>query len=294
MALGGGRANQHCILNDISRDGRFVVFESDASNLVVRDTNGVRDVFVHDRVTGTTERVSLGALGEGNGNSGPASISADGRFVAFETQASNLAPGITRGGHVLVRDRLMQTTFAVTRDGFAGEGTGRHARISADGQFVAFSSPSTVLVPNQTSGRREDAFLADLLCTSFCVSFGDGCFGTPSPGPGTSPPVLQVAGCPNPSRTLYPWIKNAPLCPVGVLIFGQTHGQFPMGLDCTLQVDQLYLSSSLNVPLHQGTGASSVSIPPGVSGDLLVQAILLSPAVPLGLQTTNAMEVRIR
>src|SRR2546430_3209092 len=82
-------------------DGRFVAFHSAATILVAGDTNGTTDVFVHDRQTGTTERVSVASGGgtQGNGKSGgffafPA-LSADGPFVAFQSDATNLVAGDT-------------------------------------------------------------------------------------------------------------------------------------------------------------------------------------------------------
>ena len=82
----------------ISADGRFVAFSSDATNLVPGDTNGTADVFVRDRQTGTTRRVSVGPGGaQGNGDSVDPALSADGRFVAFESDATNLVPGDTNG-----------------------------------------------------------------------------------------------------------------------------------------------------------------------------------------------------
>src|SRR5439155_2012969 len=79
-----------------SGDGRYVAFESFASTLVPGDTNDAHDVFVNDRVTGTTERVSVAGDGaQGNDFSGSPAVSADGRYVAFETFAANLVPGDT-------------------------------------------------------------------------------------------------------------------------------------------------------------------------------------------------------
>jgi Tol biopolymer transport system component len=91
----------------MSATGRFVAFASDASNLVRRDSNGVGDVYVHDRQTGTTERVSVNSAGiQGDQFSAGPSISADGRFIAFNSFASNLVPGDTNGTHdVFVHDR---------------------------------------------------------------------------------------------------------------------------------------------------------------------------------------------
>jgi TolB protein len=80
----------------ISADGRFVAFDSYAADLVRGDTNGALDVFVRDRKTGTTRRVSMSWNGkQGDGASGGAAISAGGRFVAFDSAATNLVPGDT-------------------------------------------------------------------------------------------------------------------------------------------------------------------------------------------------------
>src|SRR5262249_18468776 len=83
----------------VSADGRYVAFASLASNLVPGDTNGYWDVFVRDRQTGTTERVSVASDGTGadSDSYGGLAISADGRFVAFSSRATNLVPGDTNG-----------------------------------------------------------------------------------------------------------------------------------------------------------------------------------------------------
>jgi Tol biopolymer transport system component len=91
----------------ISGSVRFVAFASDASNLVPGDTNGASDIFVHDRQTATTTRVSLGVRGaQSNEISSEPALSADGRYVAFASDASNLVPGDTnRSSDVFVRSR---------------------------------------------------------------------------------------------------------------------------------------------------------------------------------------------
>ena len=82
----------------ISGNGRYVAFESEATNLVKNDTNGDYDVFVHDRKTGKTKRVSKRTNGtEADGGSGDASIAGDGRYVAFESSATNLVKNDTNG-----------------------------------------------------------------------------------------------------------------------------------------------------------------------------------------------------
>ncbi|HEY2385805.1 MAG TPA: hypothetical protein VGK30_02500, partial [Candidatus Binatia bacterium] len=149
----------------ISPDGRFVVFGSDAPDLVDGDTNGVADVFVRDRTRHVTERVSVSSDGtEANASGffiGPA-ISADGRFVAFSTAASNLVPDdhnstercndIDGCADVFVRDRAAGTTERVNVASDGSEANGTSAintalGISADGRFVTFSSNATNLVP---------------------------------------------------------------------------------------------------------------------------------------------------
>jgi WD40 repeat protein len=157
----GGQGNAYCFWNAISADGRFVAFDSFASNLVSDDTNVDYDVFVHDRQTGTTTRVSVDSAGaQGNGEF--PSISADGRLVAFHSTAS-LVPGDTNlENDVFVHDRQTGTTLRVSVDSAGGEGNGYSARpsISADGRFVAFDSLASNLVPGDTNGD-DDVFVHD-------------------------------------------------------------------------------------------------------------------------------------
>lgn len=143
---------------EISADGRFVVFDSSATNLVPDDTNGVIDVFVHDLETGETERVSVsssGAQGVGGRSNSP-SISADGRFVAFSSFATNLVPNDTNGtADLFVRDRLLGTTERVSvsssgEEGNGASGGGWGVSLSDDGRVVVFSSSATNLVSAPT------------------------------------------------------------------------------------------------------------------------------------------------
>ena len=147
----------------VSGDGRFVAFDSDASNLVTGDTNGTQDCFVRDRQTGTTTRVSVdSAAGQGNGGSGYPSISADGRLVAFRSGASNLVAGGMGADDVFVHDRQTGTTTRVSVDsaGSAGNGTSDRPWISADGRFVAFASFANNLVTDDSNGF-QDIFVHD-------------------------------------------------------------------------------------------------------------------------------------
>jgi Tol biopolymer transport system component len=149
----------------ISADGQFVAFESYSSNLVSGDNNGKFDVFVHDRESGTTERVSISSSDEeGHGDSFNPSISADGRSVAFDSDATDLVSGDTNNcKDVFVRDRQAGTTERVSVSYTGAQGNGGDSRepsISADGRFVAFSSRANDLVGQDTNGR-EDVFVRD-------------------------------------------------------------------------------------------------------------------------------------
>jgi uncharacterized repeat protein (TIGR01451 family) len=139
----------------ITSDGRFVAFMSFADNLVTGDTNLAADVFVRDRLAGTTERVSVSSRGrEGDGHSGfalvaGADISDDGRVVAFVSEATNFARRDTNGNpDVFVHDRLTGTTELISRGLDGNPATGTDVELSADGRFVAFRSFAQNLVPN--------------------------------------------------------------------------------------------------------------------------------------------------
>jgi Tol biopolymer transport system component len=189
----GVEGNDWSESGSISADGRFVAFHSLASNLVAGDTNAIWDVFVHDRQTGTTERVSVDSAGiEGNDASNEPSISGDGRFVAFTSFASNLVAGDTNGDpDVFVRDRLLGTTERVSLSSAGAEGghPSTMPSISPDGRFVAFCSRSGNLVPGDTNGNSfEDVFVRDrLLGTTDRVSVGSG--GQQGNGPSLRPSI---------------------------------------------------------------------------------------------------------
>jgi WD40-like Beta Propeller Repeat len=148
----------------ISADGRYVAFLSNASNLVSGDTNGNWDVFVYDRQTRTTQRVSVSSTGtQGNGDCDYPQISDDGRYVAFRSAASNLVPGDTNGAaDIFVHDLQTGTTVRVSvgNSGAQANGESLGPTISGDGRFVAFRSAASNLVPGDTNGV-SDVFLRD-------------------------------------------------------------------------------------------------------------------------------------
>ncbi len=164
VATDGTQANATCGFPAISADGRYVAFDSSASNLVPSDTNGTRDVFVHDRDTGATTRVSVASDGtQGNDESGIAAISADGRYIAFWSEASNLVPGDTNGeGDIFIRDRDTGATtrVSVASGGTQGDDYSSNPTMSGDGRYIAFTSGASNLVPEDTNGEA-DVFIHD-------------------------------------------------------------------------------------------------------------------------------------
>ncbi|NLD74364.1 MAG: hypothetical protein GX649_16805, partial [Chloroflexi bacterium] len=139
----GEQANGFACRCSISDDGRYVVFESEATNLVPNDTNDERDVFVRDRQEGRTVRVSVSSTGEqSNGFSHAAQITGDGRYVAFSSGGSNLVPGDANGyGDVFVYDLASGETERVSLIGGAEmDGSASLEDISSDGRYVLFSA----------------------------------------------------------------------------------------------------------------------------------------------------------
>jgi len=156
----------------LSANGRFVAYQSQAANLVPGDTNGVDDIFVFDRLTRRTARVNVGPDGsQANDASSGASPSADGRFVAFASRATNLIPGGDLNGSnadVFVHDRSLGRTWLVSVDHQGLQrsvGYSQNPWISGDGRRVAFLSTAG-LVPGNPAGKQADVdifvFDADL------------------------------------------------------------------------------------------------------------------------------------
>jgi Tol biopolymer transport system component len=154
---GGGQATGgSSTYPDISPDGRYVAFESDAIDLVSGDTNSTRDIFRKDIQTGAIARCSTKAGGvEGDGGSYAASLSADGRYVAFYSDATNLVSGDTNGQDDVFRKDLKTGAIVLCSTSVGGNQGDNHSQgayISADGKYVAFFSGATNLVPGDTNG----------------------------------------------------------------------------------------------------------------------------------------------
>jgi Tat protein translocase TatC len=168
----GNEANSASFDPDVSADSRYVAFLSTASNLVPRDTNNAPDIFVHDRYTQATERVSVSSSGEEASGSSyyPPAISADGRFVVFDSSARNLAPDSEDScvsdhpacSDVFIHDRVTRVTELVSVDIAGNQSTGRSfaGDLSADGRYVVFSSYASNLVAGDTNNAM-DIFVRD-------------------------------------------------------------------------------------------------------------------------------------
>lgn len=152
----------------LSADGRYVAFHAAASNLTPSDTNGVSDIFLHDRSTGSTDLLSVGADGApANGPSTQPHLSMDARYVVFASQASNLDPDVPAqvpfdAAQIYWRDRTTGATLLISRgvDGRPGNDASRGPMVSGDGRYVVFSSAASNLVAGDTN-QAEDVFLVD-------------------------------------------------------------------------------------------------------------------------------------
>lgn len=266
----------------ISADGRFVAYYGKSPNLVPGDTNLREDVFVHDLSTSSTVRISVGVDGaQGDNDSVLPSISADGRFVAFNSYATTFSPPPTIAtSHVYLHDRATGRTarIDVGPSGVIGNGAGGEAVISGDGKVVAFTSTSSNLVTGDTNGVHdvfvlERPTLPPAVPTVYCEpktnSLGCapriGASGTPSASMG-APFTITAAQVLNRSsgQLVYgfaPLLTAAPatgLCVSGSLrrLRSQDTGGTPGAPDCsgTLANDfNAWIASGLDGALTPGT-----------------------------------------
>jgi Tol biopolymer transport system component len=159
VASDGAQGNGDSFLPSISADGRYLAFVSRGSNLVSGDTNDLADIFLHDTQTNQTTRVSIASDGtQANHESWTPSVSADGRYVAFQTDADNLVNSDTNAAtDIFVRDiQANQTTrISVASDGTQANRASYGAAISANGRYVALVSYADNLVSGDTNGGRD-------------------------------------------------------------------------------------------------------------------------------------------
>jgi Tol biopolymer transport system component len=160
VGINGIEANGYSTSPSISDNGQYVAFESRASNLVSNDTNDKQDIFVYDLQTHITTCVSLGLNGsQANGQSYSPSISANGRYVTFASDASNLVSGDTNDHKdIFVHDLQTHITTRVSIG--TDDYSSNSSSISADGSYIAFASDTSNLVSGDTNGKR-DLFVYD-------------------------------------------------------------------------------------------------------------------------------------
>ena len=156
----GEQANNNSYMNisSISDDGRFVLFASNASNLVENDTNNARDIFVHDVETAITSLISASSSGEvGKNDSYSATISADGRLVAFLSSASNLASDDTNSANDIFlhdRDTAQTSRINLSDTGQQADANSSNPLISKDGKHVVYASAASNIVATDTNYAR--------------------------------------------------------------------------------------------------------------------------------------------
>jgi hypothetical protein len=196
VSSAGFQANGASLRPCLDHDGRLVAFQSDAVNLVPGDTNGATDVFLRRRPAGLTERVSVNSMGgEGNGASDSAHLSANGAFVVFRSDATNLVANDLNGlGDLFFRDLAGGTTGMITRGvgGGPANGESRDPFVTATGRVVIFTSAASNLVPGDGNGL-DDVFVFDVTAGVMeCVSV-DG-FGAIAANRASSEPCLSANG----------------------------------------------------------------------------------------------------
>ena len=168
LGVGDVEADFGSYVPSISNDGRFVAFESTSPNLVPGDTNAATDVFVRDRVAGTTARISVDETGaQASGLSYLAMMSADGRYIAFNSSAPDLVPGDTNGVPDVFRKDLLTGQIERISVGDGGQESAASSQsaaiyfFSADGRFATFDNAGDDLTPGDSNGL-SDLYIRDI------------------------------------------------------------------------------------------------------------------------------------
>lgn len=271
----------------LSADGRYVTFESLATNLVTGDSDGWRDIYTRDRLLGATERVSISSASvQANGNSSGPVTSADGRYVAFESFATNLVADDTSVAQdIFVRDRQAGTTerVSVRSDGTQSNGGSYFAALSGDGRYVAFRSDAWDLVPGDTNGCY-DVFVRDRRAsgaTSVCHPGVDGVAACPC----SNDPAGPGRGCENSASTGGAVLSasGAAYLSMDGLVF-TTSGQKPTAASIVVQGDAFApngivfgqgvrcVAGSLKRLYTRSAVGGSISVPDVGTGDPTVSA----------------------
>jgi hypothetical protein len=286
----GVQGNATSYNGTISGDGNLVAFYSLASNLVASDTNGVADIFVHDRTTGVTTRASVDSAGnEGNNGSFTARISADGHYVAFISDATNLIASDTNGVTDIFRHDLISgetIRLSVDSAGVESNASSSGPWNSEDGRFTAFSSSATNLVSGDTNGV-SDAFLRDSCVAASWTNYGAGWPGT------LGVPTITSSANPVLNTTITVTISNSlgsNTFTVVILGFGKV--SIVTGKGGTLLVDPfLFIPASLPAG---GLGLTGTLPPmdPALCGlEVDMQALEVDGGASKGLSFTDGLEL---
>jgi hypothetical protein len=285
----------------LSDDGRYVGFTSYASNLVLNDFNGKYDVFVRDRSLSTTLLVSVSLNNvSGNSHSQAMSLSADGRYAAFKSAATDLVANTPANNMawVFVRDLQLGTTELVSRatDGtIPSTGFAQWGCISGDGRFVAFESTMSTLVPGDTNNNY-DVFVHDRYSSGF-TSLCDPGQNNVMACPCANAPSTTGRGCDNSSGT-----GGAVLGASGIAYLSQDSLQFtttdekPSATSILLEGDALAptgfafgqgvrcVSGTLKRMYVKSAIAGSITAPDFTAGDLSISArsAQLGVTIPAG------------
>ncbi len=274
--------------------GRYVVFQSRATNLVPGDTNGCWDIFLRDRLEGRTERVSVSSLGaQANADCVHPAVSFDGRYVAFVSAAITLGvPDIEGVSNAFVRDRLLGTTVCVSRDRTGGPANGfcDHPAISGDGSTVAFESEADDLTEQPDTNFVTDIYAWDrrapkLERISVSTSGAEGELHSTSPSVSADGQLVAFASASSTLDTLLGYTLHdvyVRLRPAGVVARGLTRrvGQGEIAplypgftRDPSLSPDGTHVAFSTSAPL-QGSDTNGAE-------DVYVTRLHLIPAIPL-------------
>jgi len=287
----GAEGNSHSGATSISADGGIVAMNSLATNLVPGDTNGVVDVFIHDRSTGTTERVSVDSSGvEGDSLSLDSSISADGRYVAFTSWATNLVANDTNNARdVFLHDRTSGFTTRESVDGSGAEANGEtdyFPSLSADGKVLSFVSWATNLVSGDANGVK-DVFVRDNHGASW-TNYGTGLPGT------NGVPSFTSSADPVLGTTITLDLANSSGAPtVGVVFAGLQRATIHSNLGGDLLVLPTW---TLPISFSYGNNqfAWSISADPTLAGAIVdLQAVEADSGALKGVSFTAGLELVI-
>jgi len=261
----GNAANDWSAGPSLSNDGQIVAFYSWANNLIATDKNGMGDVFVHDRMSGTTERVSVDSAGKGgNGYSLLPALSSDGSVVAFESGADNFVANDSNGfDDVFVRDRNAGTTAVASMSalGAIGDGYSANPAITADGRFVAFASYAGDLIPGDTNGQG-DVYALDRSVNQDASwnNYGAGFPGT------LGIPSLTASADPDFGTTIQVDVGNSlGAATPGLLFAGLSQASIPTSAGGTLLVN-FVLMVPLDVPARGESLSASIPSDPSLVG----------------------------